>query len=137
MKLVTQRAEGDCGLCSLATYFELTYEDVYLALAQLDQKHRGKSGISLRMLMLAAESMGIPMRRKSRKHYDLDKAEGLIVIKWKRPRKGATYHLAVLYHGLIIDPSDATIMDVDEYTERFGAVFESLLVAKETKVRAL
>jgi ABC-type bacteriocin/lantibiotic exporter with double-glycine peptidase domain len=118
MTPVRQRADSDCGIASLATIAELPYEDVYIAVAQVDPHCRGKSGLHNRELIAAASKLGI--RLKPTKRYDLDEDEGILRIRWngrkgKRNRGG---HFIAIREGLALCPADGFPMRWAEYLER-------------------
>lgn len=113
MRLVLQRADGDCGLAALATYIEATYEDAYAAMTTIDSKRRGKSGVFLKDLMRLSAKMGVPLRLKRR--FDLDESEGLLHIVWLDGDVVGLGHMVVLYKGVIVDPSDGEITEAEEF----------------------
>ena len=126
MKLVMQRANGDCGLAALGTLLELPYEDVYIASAQVDRKTRGKNGIHMAALMAVAKRLGVLLRLK--RTASLDDDEGLLVVNWQPPHKHPFMaHLVALGHGVIVDPADGIILPADEYLTKYRATAGSLL----------
>ena len=126
MKLVSQRAVGDCGLCALATLIEQSYEDVYHASAQVDKKARGKNGIHLGALMAIGKKCGVSFLLKRRANLDED--EGLLAVTWAKPH-GHPFdaHLVALSYGVIADPADGIVLPADEYLTRYRAVAGSFL----------
>lgn len=125
MRLVPQRTGGDCGIAALATYLEMSYEDVYTAAASIDKARRGKSGMETRRLLALAKQLGVTLRRQ--KNPDLDVHEGLLFVKWSRRQHGFWWHTVVLYHGIIADPADGYVLDADEYLLRFKCKSGDLL----------
>ncbi len=125
MKLVLQRANGDCGLAALATLLEQSYEDVYIAAASVDKKTRGRNGICFPALMAIGKKLGVSFLLK-RHHEDED--EGLLAVTWQAPHEhpfGA--HLVALSYGVIADPADGVVVPVDEYLTRYRAAAGSCL----------
>lgn len=125
MKLVTQRANGDCGVAALACLLEQSYEDVYIAAASIDKKTRAKSGICFPALIAIGKKLGVSFLLK-RRHQDED--EGLLAVTWAKPH-GHPFdsHLVALAHGVIADPADGIILPPDEYLTRYRATAGSFL----------
>lgn len=120
MKLVLQRAVGDCGIAALATLIEQSYEDVYLHAASIEPTYRGKCGVHLPALVKMAKAFKVTLVPKDTYGED---DEGLLVVKWlrgSRHYKGQLFrqHLVVLGHGVIVDTSDGLILPPDEYLSR-------------------
>jgi ABC-type bacteriocin/lantibiotic exporter with double-glycine peptidase domain len=112
VKIVGQRAEGDCGIAALATLLGLAYEDVYVAASGLD-KERGKSGLYVRDIMEIARQLGAPMRINRRP--DLDDCRGVLKVKWRKRAKGYGGHYVVLYEGMVVDPSGPMVLPHEEW----------------------
>lgn len=129
MKLVLQRSAGDCGIASLATLIEQTYEDVYVATSKVDTKTRGRNGIHLGALCTVAKRLGVALRLKRKRVSNLEEDEGLLVVTWapgSRHTVGVS-HLVALGHGVIVDPADGVVLPADEYLARERATAGSFL----------
>lgn len=125
MKLVLQRANGDCGVAALATLIEQSYEDVYLASARVDKKARGKSGICFPALIAIGKILGVSFLLK-RRYADED--EGLLAVTWQKPHSHPfDAHLVAVAYGVIADPADGVILPADEYLARYRATAGSFL----------
>ena len=125
MRLVLQRAGGDCGLAALGTLLELSYEDVYIAAAKVDKKTRGRNGICFPALISIGEKLGVSFLLK-RHHEDED--EGLLAVTWQQPHDHPfPAHLVALSYGVIADPADGVILPVDEYLTKYHATAGSCL----------
>ena len=125
MKLVPQRANGDCGLAALATLIEQSYEDVYIAAAAVDRKTRGRNGICFPALIAIGKKLGVSFLQK-RRHEDDD--EGLLAVTWHSPHMHPFgSHLVALAYGVIADPGDGIVLPVDEYLTRYRASAGSFL----------
>lgn len=127
MRLVLQRAVGDCAIAALATLIEQSYEDVYLAAALVDRKTRGRNGMYLGKVLAVAAHVGVTLKLKRR--YSLDEDEGLLVVTWapgSRHEVG-TPHLVALGHGVIVDPADGVVLPADEYLAREKAAAGTFL----------
>ena len=125
MRLVLQRARGDCGIAALASLLEQSYEDVYIAAAKVDRRTRGRSGICFPALMAIGKILGAAFLLK-RHHQDDD--EGLLTVLWQKPHEHPySAHLVVLGYGVIADPADGIVLPVDEYLARYRATAGSFL----------
>lgn len=125
MRLVLQRANGDCGIAALATLLEQSYEDVYIAAAQVDKKTRGRSGICFPALMAIGKKLGALFVLK-RRHQDED--EGLLAVTWAKPHAHPfDSHLVVLAYGVIADPADGVVLPVEDYLTRYRASAGSVM----------
>ncbi len=129
MKLVLQRAVADCGICALATFAGLAYEDVYLVAAAIDKSRRGKSGATWQDVGLMAEALGFTPRLKDEPSLEDD--SGVLSIRWKRGskhyQKPFMEHLVALDHGVIVDPADGVILPPDEYLTKYRATARALM----------
>jgi ABC-type bacteriocin/lantibiotic exporter with double-glycine peptidase domain len=126
MNIIKQRANGDCGIASLAMFLEMTYEDVYVAFAKLDAVTRGKAGTHGYEVIAAAKSLGCKLT-PTRK-YDLDDDEGVLRVRWNSGERAKTGgHWVAIKAGLILCPSDALAVPWREYMERFDGRPCSLL----------
>lgn len=128
MKLVLQRAIGDCAIAAIATLIEQSYEDVFVEAAKVDKKWRGRSGVHLAAIGRIGKQLGILLRVK-RGPVLWDDDEGLLVVTWT---KGSCHevgigHLVALAHGVIADPADGTVLPPDEYLAREKATPGSFL----------
>jgi ABC-type bacteriocin/lantibiotic exporter with double-glycine peptidase domain len=125
VKLIAQRANGDCGVAALATLLEQSYEDVYIAAAQVDRKTRGRNGICCPALIAIGKKLGVSLLQK-RHHGDED--EGLLTVLWA---KGHTHpfaaHMVALAYGVIADPADGVVLPADEYLARYHATAGTFL----------
>lgn len=125
MRLVLQRANGDCGVAALSTLLEQSYEDVYIAAAKVDRKTRGRSGICFPALIAIGKLLGASFLLK-RRHQDED--EGLLAVSWQPPHAHPfDAHLVALAYGVIADPADGIVLPIDEYLTRYKAVAGSFL----------
>jgi hypothetical protein len=125
VKLVLQRANGDCGLAAMATVLEQSYEDIYIAAAKVDRKTRGRSGICFPALIAIGKILGASFLLK-RRHQDED--EGLLAVTWQQPHAHPfDAHLVALGYGVIADPADGMVLPADEYLARYRATAGSFL----------
>jgi hypothetical protein len=117
---IRQRADGDCGVASLAQLAEVAYEDAYVAVAAVDPQHRGKKGLYGRELVAAAAHLELTL--EPRRRYDLDEEEGILRVRWNDPRRGDPGgHYVAVKGGFIICPSDGNPVPWRDYLKRFTA----------------
>jgi ABC-type bacteriocin/lantibiotic exporter with double-glycine peptidase domain len=131
MRLVTQRANGDCGIAALATLLDLSWDDVYVAAATIDKSCRGKSGLIIKDMIGIAGVLGVKLQRK-RGPARFDEDEGVLYVNWtrKQPKGGFTAHYVVLGNGVIVDPADGVISDPEEYLDLHQGKAGTLLEVK-------
>ena len=114
----------------MATFAELSYEDVFVAAAKIDPSHRGKSGASWTDVRRLAKALGFSTRL--RRSFVLDEDEGLLNVRWVKGSPhylpmGFQQHIVALAHGVVADPSDGLILPADEYLARVQAQPNGLL----------
>jgi hypothetical protein len=122
--IVRQRADADCACGALASLAGESYEDVYVAISQIDPKNRGKAGLYNSQVIAAARLLGmslVPTRR-----YDLDEDEGILRVRWNDPRKRRGGHFAAVVNGLVRCPTGEE-RDWRSYLELYGGRGATLL----------
>lgn len=101
--VVVQRAAADCGVAALAMILGKTYEEILVACGY-DNPRVLTDGLWTSELIRIALAFGQPLRR--RRKFDLETDFGLLRL---------SDHVVVLKNGLIIDPADGSVWDVDVY----------------------
>jgi hypothetical protein len=112
MRVVAQRADGDCGLAALATLLGMAYEDVYVAARAIDPPSRCKRGMYLKDVQSVARRLGVGLRVKRRP--DLEEDEGVLSVLWNAKRRFRG-HYVVLWKGLVIDPAGPQVLPWEEW----------------------
>lgn len=129
MRLVLQRGVGDCAISALATFAELSYEDVYLHAATIDRSRRGKCGATWQDVGRMAAALGFKPRLNP--DPSLEDDGGVLSIRWKRGskhyQKPFREHLVAIDYGVIVDPADGAVLLANEYLTRYRASAGSLL----------
>ncbi len=126
IRLVQQRAAGDCGTAALATLLShaIGYEDVYVAAAQVERVQRGKAGLRNREVLAIARKLGI--RLESRRAFDLDHDEGVLRVYGSHTADGG--HWVAVRYALIWDPGpNGYAAPWREYAARHDVGFGTLL----------
>ncbi len=123
--IVRQRGDADCGVAALALIAQVSYEDCYVAVAQVDKRHRGKNGLHNREVIAAARKLGL--RLTSTRAYDLDDDEGVLRIRWNDPKRSHGGHFVALMNGTIGCPSDGMPLPWRDYLIRWDARPATLL----------
>jgi ABC-type bacteriocin/lantibiotic exporter with double-glycine peptidase domain len=112
--MIRQRKDGDCGIAALAMLFEQSYEDVYVAAAQVDRKNRGAKGTTIKTLQAIAEKLGHSLRH--RRSFSLDEDDGVLGLMWlPKLKKG---HWVALKGGLVFDPAMELPITASDYLEQ-------------------
>jgi hypothetical protein len=129
VKLVLQRGTADCGICALATFAELSYEDVYLHAAEIDKARRGKCGTTWQDVGKMAAALGFTPRLNA--DPSLEDDGGVLAIRWKRGskhyQKPFREHLVALDYGVIADSADGAVLPAAEYLTRYKAAAVALM----------
>jgi len=120
VRVVQQRAAGDCGVAALSTLLSARAIDYETVAATAPRG--GQTGLRTRELVATARRLGFtltPVRA-----YDLDVDCGVLrVHSHDHHRDG---HMVAVRYGLIWDPHDGTAMPWREYAMRYGARFGML-----------
>lgn len=117
--MVRQLYERDCGIASLAVVAEASYEDAYVAVKQVDRRHRGKQGLDNREIVKAARKLDlllVPTRK-----YDLDDDEGVLRIRWNDPvneKANPGGHFVAVLEGRVWCPKDGIWVSWRDYFDR-------------------
>ena len=111
-RIINQRREFDCSVAAAAMFAQCHYNDALLAAARVVK--RMESGITVGEIARVLKRLGCPVKRVAWQKVDLDNDTGLLVVNWNDedvPYK----HAVVLRRGTIVDPSDSTTWDADDY----------------------
>lgn len=121
MGLVRQRGDRDCGVAALASLAQLAYEDVYVALAELEPETRGKGGLHNFQIVALAKKLGITL--EATRTYDLDDDDGVLRIRWngRRGKRNPGGHFIAVRDGFALCPSDGVPMQWRDYLEQNDA----------------
>jgi hypothetical protein len=125
VRIVTQRSEGDCGICALAMFLEMSYEDVFAAaVTETHSRRLHHSGMYSRQIKGTAAALGVRLRQ--RRKWDMETDTGLVILWFNRQSS----HVALLKCGLIFD-TDGTVWEPDAYCIAFNAVPKALYVVDD------
>lgn len=124
VKLQTQRAPGDCGVCALAMLLGVSYEDVLGAAVKTTARSRvHHTGMFTRDMKRTAKKLGVQL--SLRRAIDLEHDEGVLSLE------GASdAHAVLLKAGLIFD-GDGCVWEPETYMAATGYQPISLLVRAE------
>lgn len=112
-----QKHLADCGLAALAMALGLPYESVFQA-APL----AARTGLTTRQLQAVATKLGA--RLLSRPKADLHADTGILGIEFPR-RNG---HWLYLHAGVLVDPSDGSLWDTEDYAAHTRGTWDEFLV---------
>lgn len=123
--IVRQRGDEDCGVAALSIIARVSYEDAYVAVAQIDKRHRGTKGLHNREVIAAARKLGV--RLTPTRAYNLDAAEGVLRIRWNDPNRAPGGHFVAVRAATISCPSDGMPLPWEDYLQRWNARPATLL----------
>lgn len=112
-RFVPQRADGDCGVASLAMAMQLPYEDVFAAAGRVEPRS-GRSGLHGKQLLQVARVLKVTFRM--RRKWNAEQHDGVLgIVKRATPR--TTGHWVALLDGIIFDPN-GEVAYYDDYFQR-------------------
>ena len=123
-ELVTQRRTFDCGIAALAMTSHVPYEDVYVAAVSV-AKRGITSGLNVKQLQQVAVKLGRKLKRVDYRRVDLEEDSGVLGLNYPKTDIG---HWVVLWRGTLIDPSDLSVWDAEDYMKANKARPGTLLV---------
>lgn len=128
--LVRQRSDYDCGPASLAMLApDLSYDAIMRAVAKVEPRWQGRTGLHNRELIALADTFGI--RLTSKRRYEVSSDTGILRTRGDRQSaRGRAFpagHFVVLYGGRIFDPWTGRVTDWRTYAIRHGARLGTLL----------
>jgi hypothetical protein len=109
---------ADCGLAALAMALGLPYEQVFRAAPMA-----AREGLTARQLQSVATKLGARLLDKA--DADLHADQGILGLEFK----AGPGHWCYARHGTVIDPSDTTLWDIDDYLANYDATWDYFLVA--------
>lgn len=108
VKLQTQRAPGDCGICALAMLLQVSYEDVLGAAVKTTASARvHHGGMFTRDMKRVAKRLGVTLTL--RRAIDLEQDEGVLSLA-----RDEEAHAVLLKAGLIFD-GDGTVWEPETF----------------------
>lgn len=130
VELVIQRAAGDCGIAALAMFLNQSYETVFAATITKKCKTPHLTGMYTRQLQRAARRFGTTLVLK--RTWDVETVCGLLTLdKVDKQPDDFPQHLVLLKWGLVFDPADGTIWELDDYCEQQKFRPVSILVSDD------
>ncbi len=109
---VVMKDATDCGVAALAMLLNKPYVQVY-QVAQTEAADVRKGLFNTDAIRIAAK-LGVTLKAK-RNPDDLSEATGLLAVKKLKKR---LEHFAVLFQGVLINPADGLIWNVEAYLAR-------------------
>ena len=121
---VIQKFEGDCAIACLSMILALPYSEVSVV-ANSFVSGANKKGLGTRDIKKIAHKLGHDLQAAGPKGLDLGEETGILLVK---PR-GEPEHAVVLFQGVLLDPINGWVWDVDAYLgEKKAAVLRLLRV---------
>ncbi len=124
VRFVRQRPpHGDCGVATLATLAQCTYEEALAAVVRY-QPAVLQSGLDWQEMRRAAKRLGLTTRLRRR--YDINEATGILRLRNLKGEEHYTY----LWAGRIVDSGDGW-EDPDDYLQHHGYTPTALLTLED------
>lgn len=120
------RDEGDCALAALAMLTGAPYPTVSRVALKTVRRRPHATGLWAGEVMKIAKALKTPLRRvklKGKLHTSLDEATGILLV-----HRGDGSHAVVLFQGVVINPADGLIWDLDTYLTEGEWTLHELLV---------
>lgn len=109
IKVVTQRGGGDCGICCLAMFLGVTYEDALAAaVTQTKDRKLHRRGMWDSQIIRTAKVLGVALHKQRR--WDMETADGILCLFTAKHED----HVVVLHNGMIFD-TDGTVWEPELY----------------------
>ena len=102
---VMQKDIYDCGVASLAMLLGLPYSEVRKAASDI-YKERLKEGLDTRSMIRIAKELGHVLKSVPYPNPDLEPQTGIL---------GTYDHYVMLFEGVVYNPADGLLYDVDTY----------------------
>lgn len=129
VRLVLQRAKGDCGTAALATLLSAAvgYEDVFVEASKVERIKSGRAGLRNGELQAIARRLGLELTPA--RVFDLDAESGVLRVYGRHTNRGG--HWVAVRYGLLWDPAPdvAGAAPWREYASRYDVRFGTLLRA--------
>lgn len=123
-----QYSDGDCSLAALAMLSGRPYASVRATVNALYPKAKDE-GVTPRQLLRISRALKFPLRQRvlhDTLSEDLDDATGLLVVA-KRIGRRWHGHAVVLFDGVVLDPSDGLLWNLDAYLAESAWTLDYLL----------
>lgn len=107
---IIQKDEGDCAVASVAMLLNLSYREVSEAALKKFKSRPHTHGLSLRQIKSLMKHFGHDTKSIHPNDVEMNEETGIVSIS--KPENG---HAAVIFNGIIIDPSDGLLYTPDAY----------------------
>ena len=106
---IIQKDIGDCAIACLAMVLGLPYAEVCSVALALYPTSSSK-GLTTRQMFAVVRALGRTLQSIPTKDTQLDAETGILDV-----RIGRRYHAVVLFEGVVINPADGLIYNLDTY----------------------
>jgi ABC-type bacteriocin/lantibiotic exporter with double-glycine peptidase domain len=106
---VIQKEDGDCALAAVAMLIQKPYRLVSEAALKMFRKRPHETGLELRQMRALMRKFGVESQSLSPTDLDLSEETGILSISKKNP------HVVLLFQGVIVDPANGLLYDIDAY----------------------
>jgi ABC-type bacteriocin/lantibiotic exporter with double-glycine peptidase domain len=111
VSMIPQRHDADCGVAVLAMFLGISYEDALLAIGP-ENRNVLRSGLWLRQLCRASDSLGVPLRQKRK--WDPEEDDGIVQILLPGP----VNHFVLLREGKFFNTNFTVWLPEDYFKSR-------------------
>lgn len=109
---IFQKSTEDCGIAALAMLLQESYRSVSeIAMKVCKKPH--ERGMYITDLVRTAKSFGRPLLKRAL----FEDATGILVLRRTKKRK-LEQHFVVLFQGVLVNPADGLIWDLDTFLAR-------------------
>ena len=106
---IIQRAEGDCVIAALAMVLGIPYAEV-CSKALVLYPSADRKGMTTRQMLAVTRSLGRNLQSVPIKDANLEGETGILDVRVNR-----RYHSTVLFEGVLINPADGLIYNLETY----------------------
>ncbi len=106
---IIQKEDMDCGICVVAMLIQKSYREVSEVALKTFRSRPHSAGLDLRQIKRLLIKFGEKPVSLSPKQVDLTEETGILSITKKSP------HVVLLFQGVILDPANGMLHDMDAY----------------------
>ena len=126
-RIINQRRAFDCAVAAAAMFAQCHYNDALLAAAKVVTKL--ETGLTVGEMVRVLRRLGCSVKRVQWNRVDVDCDTGLLIVNWNNPKIDYK-HAVILRRGTLVDPSDSTVWDADDYLKVNKGRVGTLLVER-------
>ena len=109
IELIIQKDIGDCAIAALAMVLGIPYAEVCHTALEL-YPASSSAGLTTRQMLAVTRKLGRNLQSIPIQEVQLDAETGILDVRIKR-----RYHAVVLFEGVVVNPADGLIYNLDTY----------------------